>query len=134
MIYQLLSLSSIRQVHRKICRIPLRYLASSFAAGSEKPKAVVFDMGGVVIPSPVAHFQTFEEKYGLPKGSIVAAIIAGGEEGRQVKILFALFLISNNVIGTAVRSLTSAERSRFDPQLWKDLNLCQLFDLLFCQS
>ena len=82
MITQLLRLRNIYKFHQRVCRrIPLRCLASSLASGHGRPKAVVFDMGGVVIPSPVHYFTEFEEQYGLPKGAIVAAIMAGGEKG-----------------------------------------------------
>lgn len=91
MIIPLLNLRSTCQLHHRLCRIPLRYLASSPDAGSERPKAVVFDMGGVVIPSPVHYFSTFEKKYNLSKGSIVAAIIAGGDEGCQHTIILLCF-------------------------------------------
>lgn len=48
---------------------------------SIKPKAVAFDMGGVVLPSPVPLFNQFEDSHGLQRGSIVSAINAGGERG-----------------------------------------------------
>lgn len=50
---------------------------------SSKPKAVAFDMGGVVIPSPIHAFAQFEVKHGLPKGAIGSAIRAGGDQGKQ---------------------------------------------------
>lgn len=46
-----------------------------------KPKAVAFDMGGVVIPTPLPLFNQFEDAHGLERGSIVMAIRAGGEKG-----------------------------------------------------
>lgn len=48
---------------------------------SFKPKAVAFDMGGVVIPSPFEIFGRFEAQHGLPKGAIGSAIRAGGDQG-----------------------------------------------------
>ncbi|KAL9981221.1 hypothetical protein ACROYT_G009895 [Oculina patagonica] len=48
---------------------------------SNKPKAVAFDMGGVVVPSPIHLFNQFEDSHGLQRGSIVSAIKAGGERG-----------------------------------------------------
>lgn len=51
---------------------------------SIKPKAVAFDMGGVVVPSPLPLFNQFEDSHGLQRGSIVSAINAGGERGNQI--------------------------------------------------
>ena len=48
-----------------------------------KPKAVAFDMGGVVIPTPLPLFNQFEDAHGLERGSIVMAIRAGGEKGNK---------------------------------------------------
>lgn len=55
-----------------------RYYASH---QSIKPKAVAFDMGGVVIPTPLPIFDQFEDTHGLQRGSIVSAIKAGGDKG-----------------------------------------------------
>ncbi|XP_048581845.1 acyl-CoA dehydrogenase family member 10 isoform X2 [Nematostella vectensis] len=51
-----------------------------------KPKAVVFDMGGVVIPSPEATFNKFEDQQKLPRGSIVRAIKAAGDNGPWMQL------------------------------------------------
>ena len=45
------------------------------------PKAVIFDLGGVVIPSPFPHLADFEARHGLAKGSISATIRHYGDAG-----------------------------------------------------
>lgn len=54
---------------------------------STKPKAVAFDMGGVVLPSPVPLFHQFEDSHGLQRGSIAAAINAGDERGKMNTVM-----------------------------------------------
>ena len=45
------------------------------------PKAVIFDLGGVVIPSPFPHLVDFEVRHGLARGSISATIRHYGDAG-----------------------------------------------------
>jgi len=52
----------------------------------KKPKAVIFDLGGVVVPSPLPIFQQFEAKYGLKEGSLVDTIKLSGEDGAFAKL------------------------------------------------
>ena len=52
----------------------------------KKPKAVIFDLGGVVVPSPLPIFQRFEAKYGLKEGSLVDTIKLSGEDGAFAKL------------------------------------------------
>ncbi|XP_033126637.1 acyl-CoA dehydrogenase family member 10-like [Anneissia japonica] len=47
----------------------------------QKIKAVVFDMGGVLISKPFKIFEAFEKEKGLPKGLIRQVIIEKGENG-----------------------------------------------------
>ncbi|XP_050408394.1 acyl-CoA dehydrogenase family member 10 isoform X1 [Patella vulgata] len=47
---------------------------------SRKTKAVIFDMGGVVLPSPLQAFKDFERKNSLPAGFVVSLIVNGGEK------------------------------------------------------
>ncbi|RMX53502.1 hypothetical protein pdam_00017335 [Pocillopora damicornis] len=70
---------SLRCLHLRCFRLfhPRHYANDQ----SIKPKAVAFDMGGVVLPSPVPLFHQFEDNHGLQRGSIAAAINAGGERG-----------------------------------------------------
>ncbi|ESO97447.1 hypothetical protein LOTGIDRAFT_115099 [Lottia gigantea] len=44
-----------------------------------KPKAVIFDMGGVILPTPAIAFKAFESNHNLPKGTIVKLIVKGGD-------------------------------------------------------
>ena len=75
-------LRSLRYLHLRCLHLyhPRHYAASD---QSLKPiyKAVAFDMGGVVIPTPLPIFNQFEDDHGLLRGSIVSAIKAGGERG-----------------------------------------------------
>ncbi|KAH9524271.1 Acyl-CoA dehydrogenase member 10, partial [Bulinus truncatus] len=45
------------------------------------PKAVIFDMGGVILPSPLYLFRDFENRLGLQKGSLSQVIVSSGSEG-----------------------------------------------------
>lgn len=58
----------------------------SRSAKASKPRAVIFDLGGVVVPSPQAIFDRFEEKHGLEPGSLVATIKATGNGGAFAKM------------------------------------------------
>lgn len=53
---------------------------------TSKPKAVIFDLGGVVIPSPQVIFDRFEEKWDLTAGSLVGTIKATGNGGSFAKM------------------------------------------------
>ena len=44
-------------------------------------RAVVFDLGGVVFPSPFAAWRAHEAAHGLPHGFISRVIVDGGEHG-----------------------------------------------------
>lgn len=65
--------------HHQLCTI-------SRTATASKPRAVIFDLGGVVVPSPQAIFDCFEEKYNLEKGSLVATIKSTGNGGAFAKM------------------------------------------------
>ncbi|XP_005102670.1 acyl-CoA dehydrogenase family member 10 isoform X2 [Aplysia californica] len=54
---------------------------SSSDSSSPKPKAVIFDMGGVVVPSPFQLFKDFEKSTGLSSGTVSKFIVAGGMDG-----------------------------------------------------
>ncbi len=43
--------------------------------------AVVFDLGGVVMPSPIDTFRDYEARVGLPHRFISEVVLAGGEDG-----------------------------------------------------
>ena len=77
----ILQLRSLRYLHLRCVHLcHSRYYASH---QSIKPKAVAFDMGGVVIPTPLPMFNLFEDTHGLQRGSIVSAIKAGGDRGNK---------------------------------------------------
>ena len=50
------------------------------------PKAVIFDLGGVVVPSPQPIFDRFEEQHGLKNGSLIHTIKTAGERGAFAKL------------------------------------------------
>ena len=74
-------LRNLRYLHLRYLRVcHSRYYVSH---QSIKPKAVAFDMGGVVIPTPLPIFNQFEDSHGLKRGSVVSAIKAGGDRGEK---------------------------------------------------
>ena len=67
---------------------PCRQITRSAVVGAEgggggrkKPKAVIFDLGGVIAPSPWPIFNRFEERCGLKNGSVVDTIRKMGDDG-----------------------------------------------------
>jgi putative hydrolase of the HAD superfamily len=44
-------------------------------------KAVIFDLGGVVLPSPIQFFRSYERERGLPDRFISEIVVGGGEHG-----------------------------------------------------
>ncbi len=44
-------------------------------------RAVIFDLGGVVLPSPFDAFRAYERRHGLPHRFVSEVVIAGGETG-----------------------------------------------------
>ncbi|XP_053557692.1 acyl-CoA dehydrogenase family member 10 isoform X2 [Bombina bombina] len=50
-------------------------------------KAVIFDMGGVLLPSPYKLAEEWEIRNNVPAGTIKQAIIAGGESGPWMKYM-----------------------------------------------
>jgi epoxide hydrolase-like predicted phosphatase len=43
-------------------------------------RAVVFDLGGVVMPSPIDAFRTYEDRNGLPHRFLSEIVLAGGDD------------------------------------------------------
>ncbi|XP_022343722.2 acyl-CoA dehydrogenase family member 10-like [Crassostrea virginica] len=66
-----------------LCGVPQRVWASAVTAQKrmKTTKAVIFDLGGVVVPSPLAAFQEYEKKLGLPRGSISRTVVESGDRG-----------------------------------------------------
>ena len=44
-------------------------------------RAVIFDLGGVVLPSPIQFFRDYERERGLPDRFISEVVVGGGEHG-----------------------------------------------------
>jgi len=44
-------------------------------------RAVIFDLGGVVLPSPFTAFRAYERRQGLPHRFVSEIVVAGGETG-----------------------------------------------------
>ena len=61
-------------------------IVSRSAKASAKPRAVIFDLGGVIVPSPQVIFDRFEEKHGLEAGSLVSTIKGTGNGGAFAKL------------------------------------------------
>ncbi|XP_064612305.1 acyl-CoA dehydrogenase family member 10-like [Liolophura sinensis] len=60
--------------------------SAAAAEGRNDIKAVIFDMGGVVVPSPGPLFKVYEEQHGLPRGTILDVIREGGADGSWSKL------------------------------------------------
>lgn len=60
--------------------------SSAVDGSSSRPKAVIFDLGGVVVPSPYPVFSQFEKKHGLRQGSVVKTIKKAGDDGAFAKL------------------------------------------------
>ncbi|XP_052237570.1 acyl-CoA dehydrogenase family member 10-like isoform X2 [Dreissena polymorpha] len=56
------------------------------ATERHKTQAVIFDMGGVVLPSPLILFKNFEQMSGLPEGLIGKAIISDKHFGAWTRL------------------------------------------------
>lgn len=72
-----------QQLHQA-CLLSTPSINSSVVSKSPsatRPKAVIFDLGGVVVPSPQVIFDQFEEKWDLTAGSLVGTIKATGNGG-----------------------------------------------------
>jgi putative hydrolase of the HAD superfamily len=46
-----------------------------------KPKAVIFDLGGVVLDSPLHAIALFEERFGIAPGTVNQTVVASGANG-----------------------------------------------------
>ncbi|CAH1802395.1 unnamed protein product [Owenia fusiformis] len=56
-------------------------MATTSQRRDKSTKAVIFDMGGVILPPPFKVFFDFEAQNGLPQGIILKTIVASGETG-----------------------------------------------------
>ena len=64
----------------------IRREESSVPPSQQPPRAVIFDLGGVIVPSPQPIFDSFELKYNLEPGSLVKTIKVKGEHGAFAKM------------------------------------------------
>uniref|UniRef100_A0A7N4PJ16 Acyl-CoA dehydrogenase family member 10 n=1 Tax=Sarcophilus harrisii TaxID=9305 RepID=A0A7N4PJ16_SARHA len=56
-------------------------------SGGRPYKAVIFDMGGVLIPSPSSVATEWEASNHIPSGTIIKALVAGGEKGPWMRFM-----------------------------------------------
>jgi len=49
-------------------------------------RAVIFDLGGVVLESPFVAFHNMEDRYGVPRNTIATAIKVGGEQSALARV------------------------------------------------
>ncbi|XP_051828757.1 acyl-CoA dehydrogenase family member 10 [Antechinus flavipes] len=56
-------------------------------SGGRPYKAVIFDMGGVLIPSPSSVAAEWEARNRIPSGTIIKALVAGGEKGPWMRFM-----------------------------------------------
>ncbi|CAC5387428.1 ACAD10 [Mytilus coruscus] len=81
------ALSRLQQSHRVLSR---RVIPSLFYCTNKTSmpvtKAVIFDLGGVIVPQPMIAFREFEKSKGLPAGLIGRMIVRNGDEGAWSKL------------------------------------------------
>ncbi|XP_076453379.1 acyl-CoA dehydrogenase family member 10-like [Babylonia areolata] len=87
--------------------------------GRSKYKAVIFDMGGVVVPSPFALFQAMEKLAEMPQGAIVEVIKKGGMDGAWGLLEQGKFTLSEFV---------SAFNKEVSKEAGRDVDLSPLMD------
>lgn len=57
-------------------------------------KAVIFDMGGVILPNPKGIFQEFESRNNIPDGTLLSVIVEYGHMGAWAKLEMGLYTAS----------------------------------------
>ncbi|WAR10505.1 ACD10-like protein [Mya arenaria] len=73
-----------RHTHRGLRGAPA--MLSTAAGGRKETQAVIFDMGGVILPSPLALFKSFEQTSGLPEGTILQTILSNKVSGAWTRL------------------------------------------------
>jgi len=48
---------------------------------SERLRAVIFDLGGVIMDSPLDAIAAFEHRHGLPQGTVNGLVVSSGDDG-----------------------------------------------------
>ena len=75
--------------------LPFAALKMSRMSSSQsptKPKAVIFDMGGVVVPSPLPYFTKYEEMHRIPRNELTALVLSGHGTGIIVSYILLVTL------------------------------------------
>ena len=73
----------------KLASFQLPRMFSSNAA--LRHKAVIFDMGGVLVESPVQTFRAYEERHRIPHNSLASLVFEGENSGAFVTLNFEQF-------------------------------------------
>lgn len=63
-----------------------RGFSTSLVREGSKKKAVIFDMGGVILPSPFPVAQRWEERNGYKPGTMFSAVKMGGSQGAWARL------------------------------------------------
>ncbi|KAK2163982.1 hypothetical protein LSH36_71g05101 [Paralvinella palmiformis] len=86
----MLSMLRTRTIGRHICRRSFVAAAdNSTSSRNDKPLktgAVIFDMGGVIVPSPGHLFTEYESRFDLPHGTFLKMIKYNGQDGTWAKL------------------------------------------------
>ena len=72
--------------HPSLAVLSRRCSAMSGDAPRRVPRAVIFDMGGVIVPSPFSAIFQLERRLGLKENSINKTILAGGYTGAFARL------------------------------------------------
>ncbi|MGH0120882.1 UNVERIFIED_CONTAM: hypothetical protein FKN15_014066 [Acipenser sinensis] len=76
-----------RSLKLSLARCQLTGAARWKHSASPPYKAVVFDMGGVLLPSPYQKATEWELQHGVPAGTIVQAIRTGGDSNAWMRYM-----------------------------------------------
>uniref|UniRef100_F7CEA1 Aminoglycoside phosphotransferase domain-containing protein n=1 Tax=Monodelphis domestica TaxID=13616 RepID=F7CEA1_MONDO len=79
--------SKLRPARLKPHPIWARHVPRRKRSGGSPYKAVIFDMSGVLIPSPSAVAAEWEVQNRIPSGTIIKALVVGGEQGPWMKLM-----------------------------------------------
>ena len=80
----MLSLLKIHRIGKNI--ISRRYFSTTLLNNASSYKVVIFDMGGVVLPSPFNAAYKWEKNHGFEKGTIFQAIKHNKNDGTWSKL------------------------------------------------
>ncbi|CAD5120516.1 DgyrCDS9081 [Dimorphilus gyrociliatus] len=103
----------------------VRLNSKNVSSEKSKYKAVIFDMGGVLIPSPVGLFKSVESQLNIPSQTFLKAIINGGDGGAWAKFE------RGEILPEEFTELFSKECSKVSGE---KVNVSQLVDLLTSEA